>query len=217
MNEQMQTESNSGKENRTMVICGERIALRPMEEGDTADIIRWRNTDFVRKNFIYQKPFTVETHQHWMETMVNTGKVVQFMICPYVQGAGNKAEQEKQGQRADVGLKKPGNAVGSVYLRDMDEVHHKAEYGIFIGEEAALSKGYGTEAAQLMLQYAFETLHLHKVMLRVLAENVRAQRSYEKAGFRKEAYLKDDVFLNGKYCDVILMACICDDSAAMQK
>lgn len=182
-----------------MVIYGERIALRPMEERDTADIIRWRNTDFVRKNFIYQKPFTAETHHHWIETMVKTGKVVQFMICPY---------------EADTGLKIIQNAVGSVYLRDIDETHHKAEYGIFIGEEEALSKGYGTEAAQLMLQYAFETLHLHKVMLRVLAENTQAQKSYEKAGFRQEAYLKDDVFLNGRFCDVILMACICDDDSA---
>ncbi len=190
-----------------MVIYGERIVLRPMEERDTADIIRWRNTDFVRKNFIYQKPFTVEAHHHWMETMVNTGKVVQFMICLY--------EREDTGM-AD-GRPDPGKAVGSVYLRDIDETHHKAEYGIFIGEEAALSKGYGTEAAQLMLQYAFETLHLHKVMLRVLAENKRAQKSYEKAGFRKEAYLKDDVFLNGRFCDVILMACICDDSSVVQK
>ncbi len=187
-----------------MVIYGERIALRLMEERDTADIIRWRNTDFVRKNFIYQKPFTVESHHHWIKTMVNTGKVVQFMICPY--------EGDNPGL-AD-GRPDPGKAVGSVYLRDIDETHHKAEYGIFIGEEAALSKGYGTEAAQLVLQYAFETLHLHKVMLRVLAENVRAQKSYEKAGFRKEAYLKDDVFLNGRFCDVILMACISDDSFA---
>lgn len=181
-----------------MVIYGERIALRPMEERDTADIIRWRNTGFVRKNFIYQKPFTAETHHHWIETMVKTGKVVQFMICPY---------------DTDTGLKIIQNAVGSVYLRDIDETHHKAEYGIFIGEEEALSKGYGTEAAQLMLQYAFETLHLHKVMLRVLAENTQAQKSYEKAGFQQEAYLKDEVFLNGRFCDVILMACICDDDS----
>ena len=172
-----------------MNIYGNKIMLRPMEESDTADIIRWRNTDFVRKNFIYQKPFTVESHHHWVETMVKTGKVVQFMICPC-----NRASK----------------AVGSVYLRDIDPVHHKAEYGIFIGEESALSKGYGTEAAQLMVKYAFHELHLHKVMLRVLADNVRAQKSYEKAGFQKEAYLKDEVFLNGKYCDVILMARIAD-------
>ena len=176
-----------------MMIYGDRIALRPMEEKDTKDIIRWRNTDFVRKNFIYQESFTVETHHHWVETMVKTGRVVQFMICPY----------ERTPDRI-------GRAVGSVYLRDIDYTHRKAEYGIFIGEESALSKGYGTEAARMMLEYAFENLKLHKVMLRVLAGNVRAQKSYEHAGFQKEAYLKDEVFLNGEFQDVILMACISD-------
>ena len=71
--------------------------------------------------------------------------------------------------------------------------------------------------ADIVSSISFTTCgrHLHKVMLRVLAENVRAQKSYEKAGFRQEAYLKDDVFLNGRFCDVILMACICDDSSGM--
>ena len=174
----------------TAWIRGKKILLRPMTEKDTENIVRWRNEAFVRENFIYQKPFTAETHHHWIETMVKTGKVVQFMICPYEADTENEAAQEepgRQGQTADTGLKIIQNAVGSVYLRDIDETHHKAEYGIFIGEEEALSKGYGTEAAQLMLQYAFETLHLHKVMLRVLAENTQAQKSYEKAGFRQEA------------------------------
>lgn len=37
---------------------GQDIYLRLMTEEDTDNIIRWRNTDFVRRNFIYQKPFT---------------------------------------------------------------------------------------------------------------------------------------------------------------
>lgn len=177
------------KETEYLLLYGEHIMLRPMEERDTQDIVRWRNTDFVRKNFIYQKPFTAKGHQHWIETMVRTGKVAQFMICPYLPGE-----------------KTCNQAVGSVYLRDIDPVHHKAEYGIFIGEADALGQGYGTEAASLMLRYGFEELRLHKIMLRVLAENERAKHSYEKAGFRQEAYLKDEIFLDGTYRDVILMA-----------
>ena len=42
----------------------------------------------------------------------------------------------------------------------------------------------------MMIKYAFEEAGLHKLMLRVLAENDRAVRSYEKAGFVKEAYLR---------------------------
>ena len=170
---------------KNMILEGKNIYLRPMTGEDTDLIVKWRNEDFVRKNFIYQKPFTREGHLNWVETMVKTGKVVQFIICT----SENKP-------------------VGSVYLRDIDETHHKAEYGIFIGEREALSKGYGTEAAKLMIRYAFEKRKLHKLMLRVLAGNDRAKKSYENAGFVQEAYLKDDVYLEDGYRDVILMAVI---------
>ena len=170
---------------KNMILEGKNIYLRPMTGEDTGLIVKWRNEDFVRKNFIYQKPFTREGHLNWVETMVKTGKVVQFIIC--------------------TNENKP---VGSVYLRDIDETHRKAEYGIFIGEREALSKGYGTEAAKLMIRYAFEERKLHKLMLRVLAGNDRAKKSYENAGFVQEAYLKDDVYLEDGYRDVILMAVI---------
>ena len=170
---------------KNMILEGKNIYLRPMTGEDTDLIVKWRNEDFVRKNFIYQKPFTREGHLNWVETMVKTGKVVQFIIC--------------------TNENKP---VGSVYSRDIDETHHKAEYGIFIGEREALSKGYGTEAAKLMIRYAFEERKLHKLMLRVLAGNDRAKKSYENAGFVQEAYLKDDVYLEDGYRDVILMAVI---------
>lgn len=166
----------------TAWIRGKKILLRPMTEEDTENIVRWRNEAFVRKNFIYQKPFTAEGHKQWTETMVDTGRVIQFIICTM---------EEKP--------------VGSVYLRDIDRVHNKAEYGIFIGEEEALSKGYGSEAAELMIRYAFEELHLHKLYLRVLAGNERARKSYEKAGFVQEGYFKEDVLLPDGYRDVIFM------------
>lgn len=164
----------------------EDITLRLMNEGDTDLIIRWRNTEFVRRNFIYQKPFTRQGHETWTKEMIDTGKAVQFIIC----------------------VKDTGKPVGSVYLRDIDENHRKAEYGIFIGEKDALGRGFGTQAARLMIRYGFEELNLHKLMLRVLAENLPARKSYEKAGFVEEAYLKDEVFLENRYKDVIYMAVI---------
>ena len=69
-------------------------------------------------------------------------------------------------------------------------------------------RGYGTQAAELMIRYSFEKLGLHKLMLRVLAGNDRARKSYERAGFVQEAYLRDEVYLAGRYRDVILMAVI---------
>ncbi len=159
------------------------IYLRLMTGQDTDNIVNWRNSDGVRKNFIYQALFTRESHENWIQTMVETGKVVQMIIC-------------------EVGTNRP---VGSVYLRDIDKTHQKAEYGIFIGEPDARGRGYGSAAAGLMIQYAFEELNLHRLFLRVYAENTQAIRSYEKAGFVKEAHLRDDVCIDGKYHDIVLM------------
>lgn len=41
----------------------EAIYLRLMTDEDTEDIIRWRNSDAVRKRFIYQAPFTKQSHE----------------------------------------------------------------------------------------------------------------------------------------------------------
>lgn len=172
-------------ENEDGILRGKGMYLRKMTEDDTDLIVKWRNQDFVRKNFIYQKPFTRQGHQNWIETMIKTGRVIQFIICT--------AEDRP---------------VGSVYLRDIDRDHNRAEYGIFIGEREALGLGFGTQAARLMIRYSFEKLGLHKLMLRVLAGNDRARRSYERAGFVQEAYLRDEVCLEDGYRDVILMAVI---------
>lgn len=116
--------------------------------------------------------------------MVDTGKVVQMIIC-------------------DLQTDTP---LGSVYIRDIDRISRKAEYGIFLGEASARGRGIGTAAAKLMLRYCFEEEKLHKVFLRVIADNKQAIRSYEKAGFVQEAYLKDEVFVDGAYLDILLMA-----------
>lgn len=141
--------------------AGQRVWLRPMTVEDTEKIVAWRNKDFVRKNFIYQEFFTKEGHLSWIRDQVETGHVVQFIICL-----------------------SDGRQIGSVYLRDIDREKGTAEYGIFIGEEDALGCGYGTETAREALAYAFTELKLQKVFLRFLEDNIGAMKSYEHAGFR---------------------------------
>lgn len=171
-------------------IEGRQIYLRPITMEDTELIVKWRNEDRVRRNFIYQALFTKEGHERWMRTKVASGEVVQFIIC------------EKESDRP----------VGSVYFRDIDALNKKAEYGIFIGEADCAGKGIGTESARLAVKYAGEELRLHKLMLRVFADNAAAVKSYRNAGFVQEAHLKDEFLQNGRYRDILLMAVIFENN-----
>jgi UDP-4-amino-4,6-dideoxy-N-acetyl-beta-L-altrosamine N-acetyltransferase len=167
------------------------IYLRPITEADTDNIIGWRNSERVRRNFIYQEDFTRQGHQNWLKTKVATGEAIQFILC------------ETQDDRP----------VGSVYFRDIDEKNRKAEYGIFIGEADAAGKGYGTLAAKGAVAYARDVLKLHKLLLRVFADNTAAIRSYEKAGFIREAHLKDEIRQeDGTYRDLLLMAVLFEEN-----
>ena len=98
--------------------------------------------------------------------------------------------------------------VGSVYFRDISREHRRAEYGIFIGEDDAVEKGIGSETCRLACDYGFAVEKWHKIMLRALSDNAAALRSYEKAGFEREAYLREEVCIDGVYRDVVLMGLI---------
>ena len=158
-----------------MQLQADTVYLRQMQISDTDNVIAWRNNPRVRHNFIYQGLFTAEGHLNWIKTQVEPGHVVQFIIC------------EKDSDRA----------VGSVYFRDIDRERKCAEYGIFIGEDDAVGKGYGTQAARLALSYAFSEMQLEFVFLRVFADNTGARKSYERAGFRLVKNKQDEI-LTGK-------------------
>lgn len=68
------------------------------------------------------------------------------------------------------------------------------------------SQGFGTEIMHTLLQFVFEQMNIRKVKLNVMDFNHRAIRLYEKLGFEVEGTLKQEVFRNNSYHDVIIMA-----------
>lgn len=190
-----------------------KVYLRPITAADTDKIVTWRNQDFVRKNFIYQKPFTKEGHETWLREQVKPGRVAQFIICVETENVclpegGILTDRETAdggGMNHPAGVVSGQREIGSVYLRDIDREKGEAEYGIFIGERDALGKGYGTQAAKWMLDYGFETIRLKKIFLRLLQDNPRALKSYEKAGFQLINNRRETVTLQQGECVVLFM------------
>jgi RimJ/RimL family protein N-acetyltransferase len=95
--------------------------------------------------------------------------------------------------------------------------HGDAFIGISIGEREFWDKGYGTDAMQILLRFAFDELNLHRVSLTVFEYNPRAIRSYEKAGFVYEGRERKFLDRDGKRWDMLYMGILREEWLAKQQ
>lgn len=96
--------------------------------------------------------------------------------------------------------------IGNCSLFGVNYKNRSAEFGIVIGEKDYWGQGYGSDAARVILRFAFDEVNLNRVHLEAFDYNARAVRSYEKVGFVREGIRRQAVFRAGKYHDVITMA-----------
>ena len=88
---------------------------------------------------------------------------------------------------------------------------------IIIGEKEEWGKGYGSEAINLMLDYAFGYLNFHRVSIGVVGFNERAIRFYETVGFKREGIQRDGYYYNHEYHDFVMMSLLDDEFRSLQK
>ncbi|MDA3850272.1 MAG: GNAT family protein [Spirochaetaceae bacterium] len=95
-------------------------------------------------------------------------------------------------------------AIGLVEI-EANLVFRLANFGIVIGEKDYWGKGYGKEATQLALDFAFNFLNIHNIMLGVYAFNQRAYHLYKKIGFKEIGRKREFQTLGGEKFDMIMM------------
>lgn len=159
------------------------IALTPLSADDLPVLFAWINErEQVLFNAAY-KPVPAEQHQEWFAAIQRRNDVILF------------------------GIRQLGNntLIGSCQLHSINPVHRSAELQIRIGEVAQRGHGYGSQAVQLLLDFAFKDLNLNRVYLQVFKNNIPALRTYEKAGFRREGLLRQAAYIDGRYVDVVIM------------
>ena len=170
------------------MIQGERVRLRAIEKDDLPKFVRWMNDPEVIEFLLISSPLSMAMEEKWFERQV--------------------AIPPNEGQVLAIEALVDGNWVhiGNVGIHNVEPVHLNAEFGIVIGEKDYWNKGYGTEAARLALKHGFENLNLHRIFLNVYENNHRGIKAYEKAGFVKEGVLREAIFKNGRYLNVIIMS-----------
>jgi Acetyltransferases, including N-acetylases of ribosomal proteins len=158
---------------------------------------------------VYLSPIDPDDAEKYTEWL-NNPEILQFITLePQVIGvAGERAMLEKMaasGHNFAVVRQDDDELLGTVSLNFVDMIFRRAELGIFLGEPAELSKGYGAEAIKLLLDYGFNTLGLHSIELFAFAFNERALACYRKVGFRECGRLSEAAFKRGQYHDMVIM------------
>lgn len=107
--------------------------------------------------------------------------------------------------------KETNKPVGEVVINDIYMGNRSASIRIVINNKEDFSKGYGSEAMILALNYGFAMLNLHRIELEAFPFNQRAIHVYEKLGFKREGIKRDGAFFNHKYYDMITMSILEDE------
>jgi UDP-4-amino-4,6-dideoxy-N-acetyl-beta-L-altrosamine N-acetyltransferase len=164
-------------------IVGDRIYLRPLEMDDIDSFILWLNDEEVRQYLMRISPLNRIREKEFIENLYKDDREMVLGIV----------------------LKENDQLIGNIALTHISIPYRQASLGIFIGDKSCWSKGYGTEALNLMLGHGFNQLNLHRIFLTVLSFNARAIRAYEKVGFKREGVFREHMYRDGKYHDVYYM------------
>lgn len=99
-----------------------------------------------------------------------------------------------------------GRHVGFVGLYCINWEYGTAEAGGMIGDKMYWGIGYGTDALMLLLYYAFCHRNFRRISAGVIAFNKRSLGCARKCGFIVEGVKKKEMFKNGQYHDLIMLA-----------
>ncbi|MBS4538444.1 GNAT family N-acetyltransferase [Clostridium sp. D2Q-11] len=162
----------------------DRVRLRKMRENDIEVYNKWSNDEKVISNTYPNLDIhSLEDTEDFYNKIKNTNNSKTYII------------EEK--------IKK--TPLGITSLTNIDFFNRNAEFIIDIGEKNYWGKGYATEVVTVMLDYTFKELNLHRIYLKVFSFNKRAIRLYEKFGFKHEGKMREALYREGKWHNIIIM------------
>lgn len=171
-----------------MNIYGEKVILRAINSADAQMLLKLINDPETEKMLGGSSfPVSLEGQIAWMQNQTSRRDVLRCIVA--------KADDED-------------HSLGTIILTDIDEKNGVAQIHIKMEKDNGRGHGYGTDALNTMVKYAFEEMRLNCIYAEVLDYNTPSQRLFEKCGFKKEGILRGRVFKGGKYNNIISYSCL---------
>lgn len=150
-----------------------------------------------------------EELQYWSGSVPNAPTLAQFEA-----DVVNWSRQRDTRRDRFAILNEDDRMIGIVSYYNLMIDRGQAELGIYIGDRAYWSHGYGTEAILALLGHLFRNTTLKVMHLTTYASNTRAQACYRKCGFEVTGSMRKYSTRAGYYMDV-QMRCVRDHFLAL--
>lgn len=176
-----------------MNLVGEQIYLRFYKPSDASELtnLHIRNRAFFQRvSPLLPEAFYTEKHQQMR-----------------IERALKKSD-EGELYAFGIFLKATDKLVGDIYLTQVVRGELQNCYTGFTLDKEHNAKGYTTEALQLVVDFAFKELKLHRIEAGAMPDNIASIRVLEKVGFKKEGIAKENLKINGKWTDHQILAII---------
>lgn len=170
-------------------LTGNTIYLRALEPEDLEFIYAIENNESVWEVSNTQTPYS------------------RFLIRQYLENAHQDIYEAKQ-LRLAICLSDTFEAIGLIDLFDFDPKNNRAGVGIVISNESNRNSGIGSEALQLVINYAFNQLQLHQLYANIGSDNEISKQLFTKFGFQKIGTKKDWIKVDNIFKDEILFQLI---------
>ena len=178
------------------VLAGKQVMLRELRASDAQSLFALLSTQEVAR-FISPPPSTVDGFERfiaWALRQRSAGTYACFAVT----------------------LKGFDTAVGIFQVRETEPGFGTAEWGFALGSPF-WGSGVFAEGAELVLQFAFETLQVHRLEARATLRNGRGNSALQKLGAVQEGVLRKSFLKNGEYLDQALYAMVEDDWRASRE
>ncbi len=103
--------------------------------------------------------------------------------------------------------------IGNIALSRIHPIYRSAEFSILLGDAEEWGRGYGREAAELLLRHGFLTLNLNRIACGTFATNEGMCRLARALGMQQEGVRRRAAFKDGASVDVIEFGLLRDEFA----
>ena len=172
------------------VLVGRTVALREMRTTDAPSLFALLTTEEVAR-FISPPPSSVEGFERFIQWAAR-----QRAVGSYVCFAVTLAESD--------------TAVGIFQIRSTEPGFGTAEWGFALGSPF-WGTGVFQEGAELVMEFAFDTIGVHRLEARAAIRNSRGNGALRKIGATQEGILRKSFLRNGEYLDQALWTLLDED------